>query len=453
MIEHNRRTRRSEPITKRTAKNGAVSYTFQADVGVKPDGSRDRRRFTYPTIAKARKEYRRITTEVSAGTYVAGHTATLGEFLARWLDGRRDVRPVTLAGYRHALKPVVDRLGGLGLQQLTKAHVDDLVEWRMASGRNVTPDLSESAQTLLTFISERGDAGVTYAEVEAEFGGAATRRLDRLRSGGYVERPSRGRYVAAKALAEPEQSGVSARTVTTMLVQLSAALDAAMAEGLVARNVARLVERPKVTPTEMKAWTAAQAATFRAHVAGRRDYALWLLTLAGMRRSEVLGLTWKRVDLEAGTLTIASSRVVVAGGTDTGDPKSWRSRRTLRLPDDVLAALHTFKATQAAERLAIGAAWSSDTDLVAVREDGTPIRPEAYSAEFTRLVNAAGLPVSRLHDARHTAASVLLAAGFSPVAAAKWLGHDPALTLRVYGHSDDKEQEAIGAQLFGGGSP
>lgn len=447
-----KRTRRSEPITKRTAKNGGVSYTFQADVGVKPDGKRDRRRFTYRTLAEARKEYRRITTEVAAGTYVPGHSATLGEFLERWLDGRRDIRPVTLAGYRHALKPVIDRLGGLGLQQLTKAHVDDLVEWRMASGRTVAPDLSEPAQAVLTFISERGDAGVTYAEVESEFGGAATRRLDRLRSGGYVERPSRGRYVAAKAMDAPERSGVSARTVTTMLVQLSAALDTAVAEGLVARNVARLVERPKVKPTEMKAWTAAQAATFRAHVAGRRDYALWLLTLAGMRRSEVLGLTWDRVNLDAGTLTVASSRVVVAGGTDTGDPKSWRSRRTLRLPDDVLAALRTLKASQAAERLAIGQSWP-DTGLVAVREDGTPIRPETYSAEFTRLIKAAGLPVIRLHDARHTAASVLLAAGFSPVAAAKWLGHDPALTLRVYGHSDDKEQEAIGAQLFGGGTP
>ncbi len=452
MTDENKRTRRAEPITKRTAKNGAVSYTFQADVGVKPDGKRDRRRFTFPKMDEARKEYRRITTEVAAGTYVPGHTATLGEFLERWLDGRRDIRPVTLAGYRHALKPAIDRLGGVGLQQLTKAHVDDLVEWRMASGRNVSPDLSEAAQALLEFIAARGEEGVGYAEVEAEFGGAATRRLDRLRAGGYVERPSRGRYVATKAMAETERSGVSARTVTTMLVQLSAALDAAMAEGLVARNVARLVERPKVTPTEMKAWTATEAGEFRAHVAGVREFALWLLTLAGLRRSEVLGLTWDRVDLEAGTLTVASSRVVVAGGTDTGDPKSWRSRRTLRLPDEVVAALRTFKATQARERLAIGGTWP-DTGLVAVREDGTPIRPETYSAEFTRLVKDAGLPVIRLHDARHTAASVLLAAGFSPVAAAKWLGHDPALTLRVYGHSDDKEQEAIGAQLFGGGTP
>lgn len=312
--------------------------------------------------------------------------------------------------------------------------------------------MSEAAQALLTFVSARGDAGVTYAEVEAEFGGAATRRLDRLRAGGYVERPSRGRYVAAKAMAAPKESGVSARTVTTMLVQLSAALDAAVAEGLVARNVARLVERPKVTPTEMKSWTAAEAAAFRAHVAGRRDRALWLLTSAGMRRSEILGLTWDRVDLDAGTLTIAASRVVVAGGTDTGDPKSWRSRRTLRLPDDVLAALRSLKAAQARERLAIGETWP-DTGLVAVREDGTPIRPETYSAEFTRLVREAGLPVIRLHDARHTAASVLLASGFSPVAVAKWLGHDPALTLRVYGHSDDHEQVAIGARLFGGGTP
>ncbi len=86
-----RRTRRAEPITKRTAKNGAMSYEFRADVGIKPDGSRDRRRFTFRTLAEARAEFRRITSEVAKGTYV------------RQLDDhrRRGVRRVAGRSARH----------------------------------------------------------------------------------------------------------------------------------------------------------------------------------------------------------------------------------------------------------------------------------------------------------------------------------------------------------------
>ena len=74
-----RRTRRAEPITKRTAKNGTVSYEFRADVGVKPDGSRDRRRFTFRTYAEARREYRKISSEVAAGTCTARTDITVDE--------------------------------------------------------------------------------------------------------------------------------------------------------------------------------------------------------------------------------------------------------------------------------------------------------------------------------------------------------------------------------------
>lgn len=440
--------RRAEPITKRTAKNGAVTYEFRLDIGTRPDGGRDRRRFTYRTQAEARREYRRISAEVAAGTYVPGHPTTVGDYLERWLNGRRDVRTVTLNGYRHALKPVTDRLGGLKLQKLTRQHVEDLVEWRMKTGRAPKRDLSARAEQVLAFVIEHDD-GVTYSQVERDVGGWASRQLDRLLAGGYVERPARGRYTAVETMSTTEQAGgVSARTVNAMLVQLSAALDDAVAEGLIVRNVARLVERPKVTPAEMKAWTPAQADLFRQHVSGRRDYALWLLTLAGLRRSEVLGLTWHAVDLDASTVAIVAGRVPVPGGTETGDPKSWRSRRTLTLPNDVASALRAFKTTQARERLVIGEEWP-DTRLVAINADGTPIRPETYSAEFGRIVKATALPKIRLHDVRHTAGSTLIAAGLSPVAAAAWLGHDPALTLRVYAHAHEEELRAAGAALLG----
>lgn len=440
--------RRAEPISKRTAKNGTVSYEFRLDVGQRADGARHRERFTYRTLAEARREYRRISTDVATGKYVARQQITVSEFLTEWLDVRRDVRPVTLSGYRRALQPAITQLGGQRLQQLTKAHVDDLVEWRMSAGKADARRLTDRAIETLNFVRSHPE-GVTYGQTESTLGVAGAKCLDRLLAAGRVTRPARGRYVAAT---EPDgdTTGVSGRTVATMLTLLSAALDDAMAAGYVTRNVAKLVERPKVQTREMSTWTPHEAATFRHHAEGQRTYALWLLTLTGLRRSEVLGLRWDAVDLDAATVAIVQGRVVLPGqGTTVGDPKSARSKRVLPMPPTVIAALRSFKATQAAERLIIGAMWP-DTGLVAVNTDGSPIRPETYSRDFKQLAKAAGVPVIRLHDVRHTSVTGALDAGQSVAAVAKWHGHDPAMTLRVYGHVYDDSLAAVGASMFGG---
>jgi hypothetical protein len=134
--QQTKRTRRAEPITKRTAKNGLITYEFRADVGNKPDGTRDRRRFTYRTLSEARREYRRITSEVATGTYTRKSAITVAEACDEWLAGRRGIRRVTLQGYTHDLKPVRRYLGGKKLQQLTKADGDELVEWMLTEGRS-----------------------------------------------------------------------------------------------------------------------------------------------------------------------------------------------------------------------------------------------------------------------------------------------------------------------------
>ncbi|WP_421876734.1 tyrosine-type recombinase/integrase [Mycolicibacterium wolinskyi] len=159
-----------------------------------------------------------------------------------------------------------------------------------------------------------------------------------------------------------------------------------------------------------------------------------------------MGLRWADVDFEAGTITVAQGRVVV-GGTVTGAPKSTRSARTLPMPRDVLVALRAFKTRQAEEHLALGGGWP-DTGLVAGNADGSPIRPETYSKAFAAHCAAAGVPVIRLHDVRHTAATMLLDGGTTPSATAKWLGHDPAITLRVHGHVYDDALASVGDALL-----
>ena len=123
------------------------------------------------------------------------------------------------------------------------------------------------------------------------------------------------------------------------------------------------------------------------------------------------------------------------------------SARTLPMPADVIAALRSLRAHQAEERLAFGSAWQ-DTGLVAVNVEGRPIRPETYSVEFTRHTIAAEVPAIRLHDVRHTAATMMLDGGTTASATARWLGHDPAITLRVYGHVYDEALASAGDALL-----
>lgn len=250
--------------------------------------------------------------------------------------------------------------------------------------------------------------GAGYSELLSTFGEPGIEALDRRVSAGDVLRPQRGRYVAAHP-ADPERpkvpGGVSNRTVCAMLTILSSALTSAMKRGLIARNVAQLVDRPAIEHREMSTWTRAEVERFREHVRSDRLYACWPLTLAGWRRSEVLGLMWSAVDFDAGTVSVAQGRVVVRGaGTATGAPKSERSRRTLPMPTDVMHALRALKAQQKRERIAFGRAWI-DTGLIAVNADGSPVRPETYSSAFRRHCAAAGVAIIRLHDTRHTAAT------------------------------------------------
>jgi site-specific recombinase XerD len=100
----------------------------------------------------------------------------------------------------------------------------------------------------------------------------------------------------------------------------------------------------------------------------------------------------------------------------------------------VADALRRHRAQQAAERLAWGAGWT-DSGLVVTCEDGRPMHPETFSGTFTRLAARAGLPPIRLHDLRHSTASILLARGVHPKVVSELLGHATiALTLDTYSH-------------------
>lgn len=249
-------------------------------------------------------------------------------------------------------------------------------------------------------------------------------------------------------------TGRSPRTVALMLTILSMALEAAKKEQRLAVNVAALVAKPQEEAHEPvgQAWTADQARTFLANVANDRYAAAWRLSLYGLRRGEVLGLTWDGIDLEAGTIRVATTRVVARREVITSSTKN-RKIRTMKVGPEVVADLRQLKALQARERLVAGQAYTS-TGLVVVNELGLPMRPERYGVLFQKHAQQAGLPRIRLHDLRHTTASLLHSLGQPPAACAKYLGHTTEVYLRTYAHlyAEDEDETARGlSALFAQG--
>ncbi len=452
--ERTKRTRRAEPITKRTARNGTVSYEFRADVGVKPDGTRDRRRFTYRTQAEARREYRRITHEVAAGTYTRRTAITVDEACEAWLAGRRGIRRVTLADYRHRLTPVRRFLGGKQLQHLTKADGDDLVEWMLTESRTSPRHYRpESLSGRVAVLIGAHPEGISAAAIAAAFPGRDTHTcLSGLVHAGRVVRPRRAVYV----LAEPAETdtaacGVKPVTGRSSLTAFSMVVQSFVDQGTLARNVITLVERPSDEITDDdhdtgKSWTVAEVEAFRDSVRDERLFACWLLSCYGLRRSEVLGLRWSHI--AGDTLRVRRGRVAVGTESEEGLPKSRRSRRDLPLPPELTEALRVLKIEQKQEAMALGVAWSDDR-LIATHEDGTPVRHEWYSDEFQRLRKRAGLRRITLKGLRNTSVSLMLDQRHPVHIVAAWHGHDPAVSLSIYSEAKADELRAAAASLFG----
>jgi integrase len=251
------------------------------------------------------------------------------------------------------------------------------------------------------------------------------------------------------------ERGLSARTVLHVHATIRRALADATRWGLVPHNVALLASPPRPGRPELRVWTAAELRAFLAAVEGDRLYALWLLAAStGMRRGELLGLSWPDADLGRARVAVRRSLVTVGHEVVVSEPKTAKGRRSVALDPATVSALKAWRKVQAAERLAWGPAWT-DSGLVFTREDGRPLHPREVTRAFTRHVLAADLPVIRLHDLRHTHATLALAAGVHPKVVQERLGHaNIAITLDTYSHAvpalEEQAAAAVARLVFGG---
>jgi len=183
-------------------------------------------------------------------------------------------------------------------------------------------------------------------------------------------------------------------------------------------------------------------------IASDRNRHAWHLALAGLRRGEIAGLRWEDVDLDRRTVLIEKTRVDVGGrALDQDDPKTASASRVLPLPDALLAELNAAKARQAAERLSLGEAYAGKNSVVC-NEAGEPYHPSTLSTMWNGAIKSLAVPQVRLHDARHTCATLMHLQGVPIALVAAWLGHaDVSFTLRTYVHAQPEALE-IAARSF-----
>ena len=281
-----------------------------------------------------------------------------------------------------------------------------------------------------------------------------------------------------------QQNGTSARNIRYARTALRAALSQARKWRAVSDNVAALVDVPRHQAKEIQPLTPEQARALLESVREHRPAAvISVATAIGLRLGEALGLRWVDVDLDAGILCVRQAlersggdsaarrpliverREILKRLADTSkrsaerreirrelaelrirwravrttlhttEPKSVRSRRSIRMPGVAVQALKSHRTRQFEDRLAAGGDWK-DSGLVFTSPIGTPLEPRNVTREFRAILVAAKLPAVRFHDLRHTAATLLLAQGVDARTIMETLGHSQiSLTMNTYSHA------------------
>jgi integrase len=404
-----------DPATgKRKAARGST-WTYQFTVGSARDGTRRtiskggfaRRKDADAALADALARYgkgdRRVLNRPS--------NQPLGDYLTGWLESRRPtLKPSTLAGYEAVVRSwVVPHIGAVRLAEVTPTVLTKLYTHLRAHGGKPTP-------------AERRQARI--------FG-----------------RPAVG-------------TPLGTRSVQSVHTVLHMALTDAVEQGLLQVNpTTQIPKRQRPTHRNRrqadKHWDADEAARFLAATTGDRLYPLWALLLdTGARRGEACGLRWASVDLDARLVTIKANRVHAGRRVVEGTTKTDRVR-TVDLDPRTTTVLRGWRKAQMAERLAAGPGYV-ESGYVFTSEVGEPIRPDSLTYAFTKATRAAGVPDIGVHGLRHTAATLLLAAGVQPHVVQERLGHaDISITLGLYSHALPKQRadaaRLLGDAIYGGG--
>lgn len=368
-------------------RSGTWSYTV--DITQTGERRRQMRKRGFPTRRAAQAALTKVLRDLDTGAHVDPSRLTLAHYIdQQWLpNARMRLRPSTLHSYQRNLRlHVLPTLGQTPLQRLTGSQLTALYAHLLDDG-----------------LADRS----------------------KVRDG---------------------NTGLSVRTVRYIHTIIGSILKSAVKARLLNHNPADQAEPPRLSAAAdgtraARTWTGQQLGDFLDATRCSREHALWhLLATTGLRRGEALGLAWANVDLDAARITIVRTLIDIHDTDDDrpvwSDPKTASGRRSVALDPGTVNILRAHKAVRAQDRLVIGTTGHADVDdLVFARADGRPYHPERLSRAFKAQVRAAGLPDIRLHDLRHTWATLALQAGIPAKIVQDRLGHSTvAITLNIYSH-------------------
>lgn len=373
-----------------------------------------------PDVEETRRRLR-------AGQDLIG-SLTVAEWLGRWLAGKR-IRKSGISRYetdvRVHLKP---HIGHRRLDRLRVSHVSDMF-------------------TAIT------DANAEILEQHAQRR-AAVEELATVPWKGVANRARRKAMKAAIDAMPPFRRVTGPATRQHIKATLRASLNDAIGQQIITFNPAAHVEidpvrKPKALvwtdervakweqtgekPSPVMVWTPEQTGAFLDFVAEDRLYAMWhLIAFRGLRRGEACGQPWSETNLDRHSLTVTGQLVQDGWEVEASEPKTDSGFRVVALDDDTVHVLKRHREQQEADRAEWGSAWVN-TGLVFTQEDGSWLHPGKVTDLFERLVAASGLPPIRLHDLRHGAATLMLAADIDIKIVSDTLGHsDTRITRDIY---------------------
>lgn len=346
-----------------------------------------------------------VRRRLAAGVAVTD-TPTVGEWLTEWLTGRRNLRANTRRLYEaHVRLYLLPHLGHLRLDRLRVAHLDAM--FTAIEDRNTFLETSRASTDETMRAAVKGQRTV----------GAATQQ--------------RIRGVLRKALND---------AIRRSLITTNPACHVELASGKRPKPMVWTEERVNrwqqtgVVPGKVMVWTAEQTGQFLDHVREHRLYAFYhLIAYRGPRRGEACGIHDDDINAAQHELTFRSQRVQIGWDVEEGEPKTDAGERTIALDPETLRVLHAHQTVRDAEKALRGDHWVDQTSLLFTEPDGTPLHPAKATDTFTTLAAEAGLPPIRLHDLRHGAATLALAAGVDIKIVQDMLGHSShAITADTY---------------------
>ncbi|MET7928282.1 site-specific integrase [Streptomyces sp. NPDC005349] len=387
-------------------KNGYAAYVWVT----KPDGKRARKYAYGKTRDEVHEKWLNLHAEAKKGPVATRHR-TVSVFLSYWLNSivKPNLAPLSYVSYEGCVRLYIAPY--LGAKRLDRLTVRDVREW-----------LTKLA-TVCQCCAQGKDAKRGTARQKC------------------------------CAVGDCCEAYPSRRVIQASRDALRAALTHAVSEEEISKNVASLVKVPKPRRRRIKPWSVAEAGRFLADAAAREDhlFAAWMLVLClGLRRGEVLGLTWKSVDFERGELYVdhqiqRAGRQILHRETKTEDSDDY-----LPLPAVCIKALRMRRAQQSGDRTAAGDGWQDDRGLVFTTKYGTPIEPGNLTRMFALRTRRAGLRVIPLRNTRHTCSSLLVALKVHPKVAQRILRHSQiAMTMEVYAEASEEEVRSAIDMLSG----